>query len=138
MTSASRPRQALTLVKPELLSDWKEALRPVRAELLAPLSAIFRDHKLGELQLALATSTLSDYAADDVRLLADLLCDADPQQFARLFPVLARHGKAAIAELERELDKVIEPEWTDRRQTGAGPKSRPRSPAPPSKLRPGW
>jgi len=105
--------QALTRVKPEFLSEWKEALRPVRAELLAPLSAIFRDHKLGELQLALATSTMADYAADDVRLLADLLCDADPQQFAGLFPVLARHGEAAIAELERELDNVVEPEWPD-------------------------
>ena len=105
--------RTLTLVKPEFLSDWKEALRPVRAELLAPLSAIFRDHELGELQLALATSTLADYAADDVRLLADLLCDADPQQFAGLFAVLARHGEAAIAELERELGKVVEPEWAD-------------------------
>ncbi len=105
--------QALTLVKPEYLSDWKEALRPVRAELLAPLSAIFRDHELGELQLALATSALADYAANDVRLLVDLLCDADPQQFAGLFPVVARHGEAAIAELERELERVVEPRWTD-------------------------
>ena len=105
--------QALTRVSPEFLGDWKEALRAVRAELLGPLAAIFRNHELGELQLALATSTLADYAADDVCLLADLLNDADPQQFAGLFPVLARHGEAAIIELERELEKVAEPHWTD-------------------------
>ena len=33
--------QSLTRVKPEFLGDWKEALRPVRAELLGPLGAIF-------------------------------------------------------------------------------------------------
>jgi hypothetical protein len=105
--------QALTRVSPEFLGDWKEALRPVRAELLGPLGEIFRNHELGELQLALATSTLADYAADDVPLLADLLNDANPQQFAGLFPVLARHGEAAIRELERELEKVAEPHWDD-------------------------
>jgi serine/threonine protein kinase len=105
--------QALTRVSPEFLGDWKEALRPVRAELLGPLGAIFRNPELGELQLALATSTLADYAADDVRLLADLVMDANPQQFAGLFPVLARHGEAAIRELESELEKEVQPSWAD-------------------------
>jgi hypothetical protein len=105
--------QALTRVSPEFLGEWKEALRPVKAELLEPLSTIFRNQDLGELQLALATSTLADYAADDVHLLADLLNDANPKQFAGLFPVLARHGDTAIRELEQELDKVVEPTWTD-------------------------
>ena len=94
--------QTIDTGEPEFLGDWKEVLRSVRAELLGPLAAIFRNHELGELQLALATSTLADYAADDVCLLADLVSDADPQQFAGLFPVLARHGEAAISELERD------------------------------------
>src|SRR5262249_25454986 len=68
--------QALTRVKPEFLGDWKEALRPVRAELLGPLGVVFRDRKLDELQQALATSALADYAGGDVGLLADLLADA--------------------------------------------------------------
>ena len=105
--------RSLTRVKPEFLGDWKEALRPVRAELLGPLGTIFRDRELGELQRALATSTLADYAADDVPLLADLLEDADPRQFAELFPVLARHGEAAIGALERELEMVVKPDWAD-------------------------
>ena len=105
--------QSLTRVKPEFLGDWKEALRPVRAELLGPLATIFRNHELGELQQALATSTLADYAADDVHQLADLVKDATPRQFAELFPVLARHGEAAIGELECELDMVARPRWTD-------------------------
>ncbi len=105
--------QALTRVSPEFLGDWKQALWPVRAELLGPLGAIFRDHDLGELRLALATATLADYAADDVHLLADLLNDANTQQFAGLFPVLARHGEAAITELARELEKAARPQWAD-------------------------
>ena len=105
--------QSLTRVKPEFLGDWKEALRPVRAELLAPLGAIFRNRELGELQQALATSTLADYDSDDVHLLADLLEDAEPRQFAELFPVLARHGIEAICGLESELDTVARPKWID-------------------------
>ncbi len=105
--------QALTRVKPEFLGDWKEALRPIRSELFAALGVIFRDRELGELQQALATSTLADYAADVVSLLADLIVDADPRQFAELFPVLARHGEGAIHALETELDEVVRPDWTD-------------------------
>ncbi len=48
-----------------------------------------------------------------MRLLADLLEDANPRQFAELFPVLARHGEAAISELERELETVNRPQWAD-------------------------
>jgi formylglycine-generating enzyme required for sulfatase activity len=102
--------QALTRVKPEFLGAWKEALRPVRAELIGPLGAIFRRPELGELQQALATSTLADYAADDMLRLADLLVDATPRPFAELFPVLARHGEATIRELERELERVAGPD----------------------------
>lgn len=114
--------QALTRVKPEFLGDWKDALRPVRAKLIEPLGVVFRQHELGELQLALATSTLADFAADDVGALTDLIADATPRQFAELFPVIARHGEAAVRELERELDSVArheesarpnDPAWTE-------------------------
>ncbi len=105
--------QAMTRVSPEFLGDWKEALRPVRLELLCPLGAILRDRERGELQQALATSTLADYAGDDVHRLADLLEDADPRQFTELFPVLARHGEAAMSALEGELERVIKPDWAD-------------------------
>jgi formylglycine-generating enzyme required for sulfatase activity len=105
--------RSLTRVKPEFLGDWKDALRPVRSELIGPLCAIFRNHDLGELQQALATSTLADYAADDVRLLADLIADATPRQFAELVPVLARHKEAATSALEREIDTVVRPHWPD-------------------------
>jgi formylglycine-generating enzyme required for sulfatase activity len=104
---------ALTRVSPEFLGDWKDALRPVRRELFGPLGAIFRDRELGELQQALATSTLADYTGDDVHRLADLIVDADPRHFAELFPVLARHGEAAIRALECELERVVRPDWAD-------------------------
>ncbi|WP_435011955.1 protein kinase domain-containing protein (plasmid) [Tundrisphaera lichenicola] len=104
---------SLTLVKPEFLGDWKDALRPVKSVLLGPLSEILRDRELGELQRALATSALADYASEDVGLLIDLNEDADPLQFAELFPVLARHGAAATDALEAELDRVAVPDWGD-------------------------
>lgn len=105
--------QAITRVAPESLGDWKEALRPVGKILLPSLSLIFRDQELGELQLALATSTLADYASDDCVLLADLLMDANTQQFQSLFPSLVTHSDDAVVELENELAKVVHPEWPD-------------------------
>ncbi len=105
--------RVLTGVAPELLGVWKDALRPVRVALRAPLFAIFRDQEAGELRLSLVTSTLVDYAADDPRGLADLIKDANPRQFAALFPVLAREPSVAIPELERELDESIPPRWPD-------------------------
>jgi len=76
-----------------------------------PLGKIFRSPQLGELQLALATSALADYASDDPLLLADLIKDASPQQFASLFPALAQHLEAVIEDLETELKRVGGPFW---------------------------
>ncbi len=103
--------RVLTGVAPELLSPWKDALRPVRGLLRPPLMAIFRDPEAGEIRHSLVTSTLLDYAGDEPAILADLLRDANPRQFASLYPALARTPAEAIAALERELDATIPPPW---------------------------
>ena len=103
----------LTLAKPEFLVDWAEAFRPVKGRLIPHLTVTFRDDRLGELQRALATSVLADYAASDVDLLTDLLVDAASRPFGELFPILASHGERAIAALEREMGLTASPDWKD-------------------------
>jgi formylglycine-generating enzyme required for sulfatase activity len=66
---------------------WMDSLRPVRAKLLAPLSAVYRETSRQDVERSLATDILADYAADQPQVLADLLMDADEKQFAVIYPV---------------------------------------------------
>jgi formylglycine-generating enzyme required for sulfatase activity len=70
------------------MAAWLDSLRPVRTKLLDPLAVIFRQGAR-EAERSLAADILADYAADQPRLLADLLMDADEQQFAVLYSVVA-------------------------------------------------
>ncbi len=83
-----------------------ETLRPVRGRLLAPLSRTFRDGNL-ESERSLATSILSDYAADRSEVLADLLMDATPPQFGTLFPKVQAVATQAVTALETELVRKL-------------------------------
>ena len=74
------------LKNPSHYSPLIKTLQPVRDRLLAPLSRTFRDRGKPESERSLATSILSEYAADRPDVLADLLMDAAPPQFAILFP----------------------------------------------------
>jgi formylglycine-generating enzyme required for sulfatase activity len=82
-----------------------EILRPVRQELLAPLSAIFRDKNRAESDRSLAASILADYVSDQPTVLADLLMDSGEHSFAILFDKLKAHREEAVALLEAELKK---------------------------------
>jgi formylglycine-generating enzyme required for sulfatase activity len=95
------------------LLHWSEALRPVRASLLAPLSDVYRDHRPEQTaERSLATYLLADYAADNPQALADLLMDADEKQFGVIFPIAASCSLAGsqgrplvVALLAAEIDK---------------------------------
>jgi formylglycine-generating enzyme required for sulfatase activity len=95
---------------PLYLGRWTEALRPVRAALLGPLGELFRDGSRTETERLLATTVLVDYAADRPDVLADLLQDADPRQFAKLFPHLRAHGEEALAVLRQALAQEMPPD----------------------------
>jgi serine/threonine protein kinase/formylglycine-generating enzyme required for sulfatase activity len=85
---------------------WVEAFRPVRAHLLGCLSDVFRDQRRERaFERSSATNILAEYAADQPKVLADLLMDADEKQFAILFPKLRDHGESARILLEQELGK---------------------------------
>jgi hypothetical protein len=112
---ASRDDVAAMLVTVNLadIGLWKEALRPIHATLLDPLTAIFRDASRSPLERSLATAVLADYAAGDAEHLASLVSEADAEQFAMLFPVLSQHGKKAVSQLESIIDQVPTPKWND-------------------------
>jgi serine/threonine protein kinase/formylglycine-generating enzyme required for sulfatase activity len=89
------------------LGQWTEAFRPVKNTFLAPLSVIFRDQRP---ERALATHLLADYAADDPRILAELLMDADEKQFAAIYPKFKEWGQQGLPVLTGEIDKTSPPE----------------------------
>src|SRR5262249_7987512 len=91
-----------------------ETLRPVRKRLLAPLSRVFADPGRSQNERNLATSLLLDYARDVPDLLADVLMDADPRAYVRLFPAAERQAARALPIFQAELVKKADPAWNDR------------------------
>jgi len=88
------------------LGLWVEALRPVRPDLLPPLAKVFRKEMLpGKEQLA--ADILANYAADQPKLLTELMLDADPRQWAVLFPRLRFHTERVTPLLQKELAKPM-------------------------------
>jgi formylglycine-generating enzyme required for sulfatase activity len=99
------------------LAAWKDAFRPARAQLLAPLSVVYRSSNLPA-HRSTATEILADYAADRPRLLADLLMDADDKQFGVIYPKFKKQGKLGLPTLTGEIGKAPPPavktDWTVR------------------------
>jgi formylglycine-generating enzyme required for sulfatase activity len=91
---------------------WVGMLRPVRDWLTGPLGEVFRNRERPE-EARLAASILGDYLADRPEALAELLCDASPEQGALLFPLLAAHRERAVALLEAELGQTASFDWKD-------------------------
>ena len=92
------------------LASWMQALRPVRGPLLSPLGEVYRGAKLAEYQKT-AAFILADYADDQPHVLADLLMDADEQQFALLYRKVndEKHGDRAVSALLAEIDRQPAP-----------------------------
>jgi serine/threonine protein kinase/formylglycine-generating enzyme required for sulfatase activity/tetratricopeptide (TPR) repeat protein len=94
------------------LGLWTEALRPVRASLIAPLTRVFHDDKAADKKQTAAT-ILADYADDQPQVLAELFMDADARQAAVLWPKLLRHRDQMVAAMTAELDRVPTFAWPD-------------------------
>src|SRR5262245_52821202 len=106
-TARSGPRcrrRLRTIWWPSLRATWLESLRPVREQLLTPLAQVYRDGKRRETERSLATDILADYAAEQAKLLADLLLDAEEKQFAVLYPKLQQRGDEGMPILSAEID----------------------------------
>jgi formylglycine-generating enzyme required for sulfatase activity/tetratricopeptide (TPR) repeat protein len=108
----------LLAVPPDHLTGWKDAFRPIRVKLLAPLSVVYRSTNRPA-ERSLAADILADYAADQPRVLADLLLDADDKQFAVIFPKLKEHAEQGAPLLTSEISRELAPppvpsDWTVR------------------------
>jgi serine/threonine protein kinase/formylglycine-generating enzyme required for sulfatase activity len=90
------------------LTAWKEVLRPARAQLLAPLSAMYRNRSQPVVR-SVATEVLAEYAADRPQLLADLLVDADVKQFAVIYPKFKEHDVRGLPLLTARLETSLSP-----------------------------
>ena len=105
--------QALVRVNPAQFGSWLEILRPVLSKLTDPLAKIFGDKGLTETEHALAASVLVDHAQDRPDLLGNLLMDADPKAYARLFPVAEKQPDQIAVVFRDELTKEMKPSWVD-------------------------
>jgi serine/threonine protein kinase/formylglycine-generating enzyme required for sulfatase activity len=102
----------VSLQASEFLS-WRETLRPVKSQLIGPLSAIFRDADQREQPRIFAAEALADYASDEPQLLVDLFADAESFQFPALLTRIVDQQGQATAAAEFELAKQPNKDWTD-------------------------
>jgi formylglycine-generating enzyme required for sulfatase activity/tRNA A-37 threonylcarbamoyl transferase component Bud32 len=93
----------LLVADPIHLGIWTSALKPVSEALSEPLGKAFRSPNNPSAR-RVAAGVLRAYA-DQPALLADLVADADEEQFALLLPRLQEKARGCIPELERELEK---------------------------------
>ena len=89
-------------------------LRPIRARLVGPLGAIFRDPSRPESDRNFATNLLADYAGDNPDALAGLLMDAEPKAY-QIF--LAGRASAGIEDRPHSSARSLRrsrrrPPWT--------------------------
>ncbi|MFI5457553.1 MAG: protein kinase [Isosphaerales bacterium] len=90
-----------------------ETLRPIRKNLLVPLSSIFRNAERSESDRTLATTILADYASDDPHLVAGLLMVADSKPYSILFPIAQRQESRFLPLLQDEIAKKATYQWND-------------------------
>ena len=95
------------------VSAWKAALRPVRRQLLAPLSVVYRSLNRSEEERSRALDFLADYADDQPQVLAELLMGADEKQFAQLLPNLQARGEQGLPALLGEINRTLPPDATE-------------------------
>jgi formylglycine-generating enzyme required for sulfatase activity len=92
---------SLVVQNADLLGQWVRLLAPVRLRLLPALGSVFRR---GQPQArTLATGALAVYAADQPEVLAELLMDADEEQWKQLWPKLSAQPDRAVAVFQQRL-----------------------------------
>jgi serine/threonine protein kinase/formylglycine-generating enzyme required for sulfatase activity/tetratricopeptide (TPR) repeat protein len=106
--------QALVAVNPVFLGSWVDLLHPARRYLTHPLASIFRKRDRPETEHDISINILARYAREDSDLLADLLMDADPKAFDRLFRVVEDQADKVLPLLQEALKKKEpDPSWHD-------------------------
>ncbi len=108
---ANQVAERLAHCNPLDLPAWLELFRPARAVLLAPLAEVLRDRspRRTESEREIAATLLSDYAADQPALLADLLMHADPVPFAALLRAAEKQANRVAPILRAETRRATDP-----------------------------
>jgi serine/threonine protein kinase/formylglycine-generating enzyme required for sulfatase activity len=88
------------------LPHWVDALRPIKEQLVPALLLIARERSSHSAASMVVAEVIGDYAAEQPRILAEALSQADPSSFAVLFTRLRPHGDRAVAALTALLDKT--------------------------------
>lgn len=111
-TAATLVVDDLVRENPVFLGQWSEALRPAKDRLVPQLSQVFRDHRPEHTaERSVATNLLADYAAGQPPVLAELLMDADRQQFAVIYPKFQEVASQSLPLLAQEIGKAITAEF---------------------------
>jgi formylglycine-generating enzyme required for sulfatase activity len=84
---------------------WRSTLQPAKAQLVGPLTSIFRNPARKEAARTYAAGSLVYYAADEPEQLFNLLADSEPFQFPVVFEALYMHTEEAIGLAKKELAK---------------------------------
>jgi hypothetical protein len=105
----------LLTAEPLHVAVWSKGLAGVRDSLIGPLTKVFHDRQRPN-EKRLAATVLRGYAGDRPALLADLLMDADLQQFLLLLPKLREHADKAVALLHLELERPWPPPAVDEQE----------------------
>ena len=89
------------------LAGWISVFRPVRDKLRLPLTTILRHTDRPATEGSRAFQILAHYASDRPNALADLLVEANEEQFAVLFSLLKQYEAIARSLLLAELEKPL-------------------------------
>ena len=111
----------LVTKSPSLIGEWREVFQPVQRTLVGPLRAIFGDIARPK-ERALAFGLLFDFAvhagnAERDHDLAELIGDANPDEFLAIRRALADRGQA-VAILQGKLDRKEQFNETTARRRG--------------------
>ncbi|MDP1559788.1 MAG: protein kinase [Pirellulaceae bacterium] len=100
---------------PLRIAVWIEALRPVAKPLNPELQRIYAAsaESRPQTEIDLATEILESYAADDFKLLHELVLVGQPRQFSKMFPNYSRFRQQALEVLRNELAQPFTPENPD-------------------------
>ncbi|MHB8973099.1 MAG: bifunctional serine/threonine-protein kinase/formylglycine-generating enzyme family protein [Pirellulaceae bacterium] len=93
--------------------DWIHLLRPVKQSLLPHLIAIYGDDARSDLERESVTDALADFAAEEPKLLVDLIAEAAPRQFVVLLDPLQDQAHAAEPFLRDALNRPLVRRWPD-------------------------
>lgn len=105
--------QTLVSVNAINLGQWIDVLRPVRTELLDPITKVLQDKRRSESERTLAMGILVDFASDDPARLAELVMVADLKTFPTIFPAIENWAERVSSVFRAELAKKVTASWDD-------------------------